>query len=120
MTLLMCACVKGRYRCVQLLLEMGADLNAKDDGGFTPFMFACWAGHPRVVRLLLAFPSLDTTASGTPPMTSACGEEGPYTAAVWACKQGHVSVMSTLRIHEAGRLLLLRLQRQHLEQQILQ
>lgn len=38
---------------VQLLLEHGADIEAKDGYGWTPLLLAAQKGHEAVVRLLL-------------------------------------------------------------------
>jgi hypothetical protein len=42
----------GHLDIVQALAEHGADLNAADDEGTTPFVAACEAGHDAVVRWL--------------------------------------------------------------------
>jgi ankyrin repeat protein len=39
---------------VQALLTQGADVNAKDKGGFTALMDAAWEGHTDTVQALLA------------------------------------------------------------------
>ena len=45
--------MNGREAMVRLLLEAGADKEAKDDDGLTPLGWAAWIGHEAVVRLLL-------------------------------------------------------------------
>ena len=43
----------GRYNCISYLLrELHADPNTADDGGFTPFLNACYRGDLAIVRLL--------------------------------------------------------------------
>ncbi len=44
----------GRTEVVSLLLDAGADIEAKDRDGSTPLQVAAWQGHANVVRLLLA------------------------------------------------------------------
>ncbi|XP_073238296.1 poly [ADP-ribose] polymerase tankyrase-1-like [Porites lutea] len=43
----------GRKEVVEYLLQHGADVHAKDDGGLIPLHNACSFGHAEVVRLLL-------------------------------------------------------------------
>lgn len=43
----------GAIRCVRLLRESGADVNAIDRRGLTPLHFACSSGHCDVVKYLL-------------------------------------------------------------------
>ena len=38
---------------MELLLELGADVRARDDGGLAPLHNACSFGHADVARLLL-------------------------------------------------------------------
>jgi ankyrin repeat protein len=45
---------KGDTEKVQALLAQGADVNAKDKGGFTALMDAAWEGHTDTVQALLA------------------------------------------------------------------
>ena len=44
----------GTLRTVQLLLAAGADVNAEDEGGETPLMYAALGNSPAVVEALLA------------------------------------------------------------------
>ncbi|HYL37658.1 MAG TPA: ankyrin repeat domain-containing protein [Bryobacteraceae bacterium] len=55
-TPLMLAATQADYRAVQLLVNAGAQVNAKDIRGLTPLAFAVATDHadPRIVRLLLA------------------------------------------------------------------
>jgi len=44
----------GNYSAeIETLKELGADLNARSDGGFTPFLFAVREGHLEAVQALL-------------------------------------------------------------------
>ncbi|KAJ1382996.1 ankyrin repeat-containing domain protein, partial [Ochromonadaceae sp. CCMP2298] len=47
------ACVKGHLDVLRLLLEKGADTDAKDVDGMTALHWASQQGHPEVLRLLL-------------------------------------------------------------------
>ena len=47
------ACGQGHTATVQLLLEAGADVNARHRRGHTPLHWACEQRHPDVARLLL-------------------------------------------------------------------
>ena len=40
---------------MKLLLEYGADKEAKDKDGWTPLIFASWNGHTEIVKLLLEY-----------------------------------------------------------------
>lgn len=44
----------GRKDVVDHLLECGADVHARDDGGLIPLHNACSFGHAEVVHLLLS------------------------------------------------------------------
>jgi ankyrin repeat protein len=49
----------------KVLIEAGADVQAKDHRGWTPLMWAAYYGKPDVVRLLIAHhASVNDTASG--------------------------------------------------------
>ena len=47
------ACEKGNKECVELLLDSGADANAKSSAWITPLMLACCHGHTEIVKLLI-------------------------------------------------------------------
>ncbi|KAI5386564.1 hypothetical protein KIW84_072917 [Lathyrus oleraceus] len=46
-------CLYGHFGCAQLLLERGADLEAKDEDGAIPLHDACAGGFLEIVQLLL-------------------------------------------------------------------
>ncbi|OMO81795.1 hypothetical protein CCACVL1_12183 [Corchorus capsularis] len=52
-TALHLACLYGYLPCVQLLLERGANLEAKDEDGAVPLHDACAGGFTGIVQLLL-------------------------------------------------------------------
>ncbi|GLT25743.1 hypothetical protein SLA2020_008530 [Shorea laevis] len=52
-TALHLACLYGHLPCVQLLLERGANLEAKDEDGAVPLHDACAGGFTEIVQLLL-------------------------------------------------------------------
>ena len=53
-TRLLEAAEKGRTACVEAMLEGGADVNAKDDDGWTALHFAAGDGTPELIKLLLS------------------------------------------------------------------
>ena len=53
-TALMWAAAEGHAPVVETLLEFGADLHARSNGGTTPFMFAVRKGNIRPVQAMLA------------------------------------------------------------------
>ncbi|KAJ8899683.1 hypothetical protein K2173_019381 [Erythroxylum novogranatense] len=53
-TALHLVCLYGHFSCVQLLLEKGANLEAKDDEGAIPLHDACAGGFTEIVQLLLS------------------------------------------------------------------
>ncbi|KAK5995175.1 Ankyrin repeat domain-containing protein 50 [Cladobotryum mycophilum] len=52
-TPLMCAVKTGNWAVSKLLLDAGANIEAKDDGGATPLVWAAESGKDAVVRLLI-------------------------------------------------------------------
>ncbi|OIW01594.1 hypothetical protein TanjilG_08775 [Lupinus angustifolius] len=52
-TALHLTCLYGHLECVQLLLERGANLEAKDDDGAIPLHDACAGGFTEIVQVLL-------------------------------------------------------------------
>jgi ankyrin repeat protein len=70
---LMHAIHKNRRTSVEVLLQAGADPNARGNGGYTPLIMAAGYGYSDIVRLLLAKgadPRL-TTPSGLNALTAA-------------------------------------------------
>ncbi len=57
-----------RWRIVEWLLQHGADINAQDEGGYTPLIMAVSQEHTNIARLLLAHgadPNLQNTHGWT-------------------------------------------------------
>ena len=74
-TALMHACLSGSTQCVRLLLQAGAQVNAKDSFGMTALMMAATTGELDMVRCLVR--------AGA----DICGQdEWGYTALDWAAK----------------------------------
>ncbi|EYU41595.1 hypothetical protein ABFS82_10G043600 [Erythranthe guttata] len=53
-TVLHLSCLYGHLACVQLLLEMGANLEAKDEDGGIPLHDACAGGYTEIAQLLIS------------------------------------------------------------------
>jgi hypothetical protein len=74
-TLLHKAACEGRKDIAQLLIAKGADVNAVDNAGFTPFRWAVCGGHKTIVELLIKGADVNEVhTSGNIPLTEA--EEG--------------------------------------------
>lgn len=65
MTALHYAVDKGLTSIVDALLEHGADVNAQDETGQTPLMYAVICSHKEVVEKLLSVPSIDLGIKNT-------------------------------------------------------
>lgn len=52
-TLLHYAAYRGRFNVARLLIDHGADVNAKDDNGRTPLHYATFMGYFDIVKLLI-------------------------------------------------------------------
>lgn len=94
-TLAMLAAWRGRRRCLETLLGHGAEVDAADDRDFSPLLFAAWAGHPKLVRVIIKH-QVNLARTGEPPQSSSCGGRGPKTALEWAKRKGHASIVRDL------------------------
>src|SRR6266436_1718120 len=47
------AALRGETKSIEMMIKLGADVNASDDQGKTPLHDACLKGHSDTVRLLL-------------------------------------------------------------------
>ena len=88
------ACISGETKVVQLLLvccnSEESGLNARDEYGRNPFMFACCNGHKDVVQLFLDHSDrIDLNARS----------KSGKTAFMWACVFGHKDVVQLLLDH---------------------
>jgi ankyrin repeat protein len=72
---------------VQLLLNKGADVEAKDKDGWTALIWAAQGGYEAMVRLLL-----DKRAD-----VEAKDQYG-WTALLWAAQEGHEAVVRLLAL----------------------
>jgi ankyrin repeat protein len=76
---LLTAAQNGEQQKVKVLLDQGADINAKDDQGMTPLHLAAQEGHKEVVEFLLS-KDADITAQnikGYTPLYSAIWSNDP-------------------------------------------
>ncbi|XP_040186750.1 protein phosphatase 1 regulatory subunit 27 [Rana temporaria] len=48
------AVLSGNLDCVKLLVKYGADIEQRDENGWTPLHMACSDAHPHIARYLLA------------------------------------------------------------------
>lgn len=94
-TLAMLAAWRGRRRCFETLLAHGAEVDAADDRDFSPLLFAAWAGHSKLVRVIIKH-HVNLSRTGEPPQSSSCGGRGPKTALEWAKRKGHASIVRDL------------------------
>jgi TonB family protein len=83
---LMRAAEEGNTATVRVLLELGADVNAKDDDGRTSLMGAAQKGHTAAVRALL-----DAGADA-----NAKDDDG-QTSMMLAAQKGHTQIMQMLK-----------------------
>lgn len=58
-TPLTAAAYKGCEEVGEILLNAGADINARGPGGFTALMAAAYKGHPKFIAMLLKRPKID-------------------------------------------------------------
>jgi ankyrin repeat protein len=71
------AAARGRIDYVNLLLDRGAPVDARNDSGWTPLFYAVTQGHGEVAEALLAR-GADPNAvdrNGRPPMSHLIGDE---------------------------------------------
>jgi len=52
-TPLMSATIKGIFECVQILVDVGAEINTVAKDGFTALMFGAYYGNTEIVKYLL-------------------------------------------------------------------
>lgn len=64
------AAEQGQTRCVEVLLDKGANINARDSVGNTALIVSSEHGHTDTVRCLLAKPSCDVNCAGTYGLTA--------------------------------------------------
>lgn len=80
----------GDLPAVETLLDVGADLDARDEHGYTPLIWAAQYGHDPVVAALLAHGAkVDAT------------DLNGYTALIWAAQQGQAKVVARLLVSGA-------------------
>eukprot|EP01087_Luapelamoeba_hula_P000366 TRINITY_DN10266_c0_g1_i1.p1 TRINITY_DN10266_c0_g1~~TRINITY_DN10266_c0_g1_i1.p1 ORF type:complete len:2015 (+),score=223.50 TRINITY_DN10266_c0_g1_i1:107-6046(+) len=84
------ACYANKIDCIQLLLENGSDIMAKDLQNYTPLMWASLKGHLAVVLTIL-----EAGASYDGFNSEYAGKYG-YTALTLAARGGHVECVKAL------------------------
>jgi ankyrin repeat protein len=94
-TPLMIAAAEGKENLAKLLVEYGADVNAKDLYGDTALMWAVHGGHLNVVEFLVEH-GANVNAAAT-YITNAGS-----TALIYASEKGHVNVVKYLIKHGAN------------------
>ena len=82
------AAAGGTCETVRYFLDLGADVNAPADHGWTPLMYAADEGYAEVVRLLLAHGA---------QVNQTISERSKITALAVAERQGHPEVAALLR-----------------------
>jgi ankyrin repeat protein len=82
MTALMFAVGHGYTEIAKLLVEKGADVDARDKDGFTALMMAAWQGHAEIAKLLIDR-GADVNAEANDGFTALmAAEKGGYTEIV--------------------------------------
>lgn len=94
-TPLMIAADEGKENLAKLLVEYGADVNAKDIVGDTALMWAANGGHLNVVEFLVEH-GANVNAAATGHICAGS------TALIYASEKGHVNVVKYLIKHGAN------------------
>lgn len=91
-TSLMLASTFNNYETVEILLEAGANIEAKNEQGQTPLILACLKNHTKIVSLLLdAGANLEAKdTDGNTPLDH-------------GIKQGHTEVVTTIKTYVSPR-----------------
>ena len=76
----------GLDKVVKMLLEKGEDPNIRDENGWSPLIYAAYAGHFFTVKALL-----DSGADR-------CEEKNCCEAIFWAHEKGHSGIEALLRL----------------------
>ena len=80
-----------RTKSIQFLIEAGADVNYKSLRGDALLNIAAWSGNLPLVKWLVS-KGADQNHRCTLAQTSACGGNGPFSAAEWAQRKADVLV----------------------------
>jgi len=101
-TALMLAADNGSCETLEILIDKGADLEAKNDYGMTPLYIAAWSGKPECVKILIE-KGADINACdqwGDSPAAAICGLEPPWEYAINAHSKEQLLALELLL--EAG------------------
>jgi hypothetical protein len=89
--MLMNACKTGDLRTVQECIDMGANVNAKGDYGYTPLIHAARAGYKNIVECLIAHDA----------DVNSCDDQND-TPLLLASAAGHTGIVAHLLLHGAN------------------
>lgn len=82
---LLMAAAGGQTWRVKYLVENGANVNWRDEEGYTPLIWAAQHGHAQIAEYLISrFAQVNPT------------DKSGYTPLMWAAQEGHVAVLETL------------------------
>ncbi len=82
----MSACNHGFLDAARLLIDVGkANINLKNDDGWSALMFACQGGHNHIVQLLLEY-DVDVNSKN----------QFGFTPIMKACEKGHANIVQLL------------------------
>lgn len=104
MTVLMMSTLKGHTDTVRVLLNQGADINARDYFGSTALIIAAENGHSEIVKLLLD-KGADVNAKdnfGTTSLMAASGNAGTAKMLVEKHPDGKVSISLSMAVVQSG------------------
>ena len=89
------ACEKGDIQAVKQHLDAGADVNDKDDNGFTPLIYTCGEGHVELSEFLIEKGADMHAKAGYPsssPLHAAASENYEEIAALLIIKGADVNM----------------------------
>ena len=82
------ACYHGSYNCVELLIDLGADVNAFDKDGKSVLTYAVYSGDMRIVKKLLIY--------GADKKIKDADGNSPYN---YACEMNKTQIVHLLKVN---------------------